>query len=949
MNNMNNLSSLNTTSTTNANYQQYGVPPSFTHINTYTANMNSNANANSNPRAIQQYIIPPTINAVNMNMSMNNNHHHPTNNSNSNTVSNTNASIHNEKNTLSTPNRAEPSKPASPSNTDKVPGKSLTTSTASPSNSSSSKSTGKRRSRSEMEMEMEDESVAEQNTKTNQSASQSTSSPNIKNSKDKTSGNHPATAPTERVSKRRKLCTLRGSATNRVWRQTRQNAKFKLAIHVLDGFRQEHGGKLPSLRAVMKMLKVGFPKAHEILEEYAKHVGVSKDKVIQDMTIRQEKKNKNEEVNKKNRRMNRNMFEYPINVNGKLQENIMALIHQKKIQHERGIFEQYNKLERNLSEFEIFYTKFALPAKVRIGQSYFMLAEWYFYDKRDHEISYEYVEKALQTFRDCNFLALQQGGHSVTTIDQEPPSNDIRINRANINLDDVGHFWYQIFQIYLLGGSVLLDNKQYYDAKCCFVFAWELAKYIIGSTRMDLMVALEKLSHVAMIEGNLNECEGYLNEIMQWLQIEEVEQERKQVNVTGNDGEDEKEKDKAEENQIKLLNVKAYYSCILSLYCYQNHYNQDLAFQMNKAMTFYHEVLKECREKFGEAHKVTVAVHLYFGLHFVKIEKLELAFTHIDYIKTHCMQQPEEQEEGAAANEWFGFKEKKVFQQLLTSFIQKLLQMGNLKSNRRARLFNNEPFKRQCLQIFEYQLLNTDELNVEILARQKQLEQEKAIKREKQTKMAEQEKEKEKSHKAKIKKERKSGNGEEDAGDEASDDEDGEHVIRIKQEDGSIAVFRPKPKEVLRVIDKNEIILTLHIKCLLYKFRDFMRCQQAIDNFESQQITLTDEQSKQLAEIKQDLHMMRREMHSNGGSAQMHGNLANHGVHPHHHAHAEENFNNMMESINEESANKSHHHGMVSPDNFMNDSHHHHHSMAAYHDEPHHFGAIPNFLQPGCD
>lgn len=91
------------------------------------------------------------------------------------------------------------------------------------------------------------------------------------------------------IPKKRKL-NGRGNATNRVWRQTRQNAKFRLAMDLLDAFRAEHGGKLPSLRAIMKMLKVGFPKAHEILDEYAKHIGVSKDKLVQDMTIRQEKK-----------------------------------------------------------------------------------------------------------------------------------------------------------------------------------------------------------------------------------------------------------------------------------------------------------------------------------------------------------------------------------------------------------------------------------------------------------------------------------------------------------------------------------------------------------------------------------------------------------------------------------------------------------------------------------
>ena len=63
--------------------------------------------------------------------------------------------------------------------------------------------------------------------------------------------------------------------TQREWRQSRQSAKFKMAMDILDNFKANHGGKLPSLRAVMKMLKVGFPKAHEILDAYAAHIGVT--------------------------------------------------------------------------------------------------------------------------------------------------------------------------------------------------------------------------------------------------------------------------------------------------------------------------------------------------------------------------------------------------------------------------------------------------------------------------------------------------------------------------------------------------------------------------------------------------------------------------------------------------------------------------------------------------
>ena len=59
------------------------------------------------------------------------------------------------------------------------------------------------------------------------------------------------------------------------WRASRQSPKFKIAMDILDNFKANHGGKLSSLRGVMKMLKVGFPKAHEILDAYAAHIGVT--------------------------------------------------------------------------------------------------------------------------------------------------------------------------------------------------------------------------------------------------------------------------------------------------------------------------------------------------------------------------------------------------------------------------------------------------------------------------------------------------------------------------------------------------------------------------------------------------------------------------------------------------------------------------------------------------
>lgn len=309
----------------------------------------------------------------------------------------------------------------------------------------------------------------------------------------------PATAPPP--SKKRKVNT-NGSrtpraATNRVWRQTRQTAKLRMAMELLDNFRAEHGGKLPSLRAIMKMLKVGFPKAHEILDQYAKHVGCSKEQLVQDMTIRQEKRHREEEEEGKKKRLHRNMLEYPINVNGKLQEMILNLLHQQRVHNTSGSMAVLTKLERSMGEFENFYAKFGLNDKLRMGQSYFILAQ-YHYDQIEQcrhrasndteevskgllvgpsgvplevpsevpseeeqseiEAAYQYIERALSTFRDCNRLMAKLGLNvaefdpdRTVSVHHDVSVNETQLARYQCDPQDVGYFWEKIYQIYILG------------------------------------------------------------------------------------------------------------------------------------------------------------------------------------------------------------------------------------------------------------------------------------------------------------------------------------------------------------------------------------------------------------------------------------------------------------------------------------------------------------------
>merc|ERR1712228_49237 len=83
-------------------------------------------------------------------------------------------------------------------------------------------------------------------------------------------------------------------------KRTTPNTKLSEAVEQLQQFSDNHGGKLPSLRYVMKMLKVGFPKAHEIIDCFAEEIGQSKEQVVQNMTVRQESEKK---INAKNKQL----------------------------------------------------------------------------------------------------------------------------------------------------------------------------------------------------------------------------------------------------------------------------------------------------------------------------------------------------------------------------------------------------------------------------------------------------------------------------------------------------------------------------------------------------------------------------------------------------------------------------------------------------------------------
>ena len=382
-----------------------------------------------------------------------------------------------------------------------------------------------------------------------------------------------------------------------------------------------------------------------------------------------------------------------------------------------------------------------------------------------------------------------------------------------------------------------MGHEQPFDAKILYLTAYELVKYIDGSSPMHACLALESLAQVEAIEGEINAAINHLDTLMNVLRndYENAKKEEakkidtKNIDIHSDDEDDKRRKNKDFDHKIKLLNVRAYYSCILSLHCYQHRHHEDIGFKLNRSFEMYEELLKECRDKYGDTHYVTFAIYLYFGLHFVNVEKFDYAFTHIEYIKNHTdFKQNNRDRE-------LSFDEKKLFHQLLTAFINKLLMIGDVdKDHHDLGIFNSNELKQNCLKIFEYQLLSTDDVNhdiTEINNKKKQLQ----IQKENNTNNHNN---KQTKSKPKIKKE--PNTNDDDCGDK-SDDE---------------LIKKLQATNCDKIIDKNDILINQHIKLLLYKFQDFNRVQGIISNFEQNQVTLTDVQIKQFDEIKQELKFM---------------------------------------------------------------------------------------------
>ena len=177
-------------------------------------------------------------------------------------------------------------------------------------------------------------------------------------------------------------------------------------------------------------------------------------------------------------------------INCKLQELIVSILKTTQNGAKRECLKHCRVLEEMVSEYEHQYTRLSVNERLRLAQSYFLLGSKY-REQNCRNSAYSFVEKSLTTFRDCNGLALA-AGYSTETKSMEGGLFDV-------SEEDVGHFWPQIVEVYILGGHILLQNRQYADAKIMYQSAHNLALFIKTTSRKAQLTVSETLENLAVV------------------------------------------------------------------------------------------------------------------------------------------------------------------------------------------------------------------------------------------------------------------------------------------------------------------------------------------------------------------------------------------------------------------------------------------------------------------
>ena len=270
----------------------------------------------------------------------------------------------------------------------------------------------------------------------------------------------------------------------------------------------------------------------------------------------------------------------------------------------------------------------------------------------------------------CNSLALAAGYAVEVEVEEES---------EEVWAGDVGHFWPQIVEVYMLLGHVLLGNGQRADAKAMYAAAHALASRVksrAARTQLAICAALENLAVVAMHEQALGECLGYTRAMLAVL---------RQLG------------DAVPNAPMKLLNARAYHACCLELELKGEGEGEGEA-QLQR-------VLDDASARFGASDARTLGFYCYFALHLVQTRAWRRAHVLLAHILAHCRSGP------ASAARKVGYIDAvcELLSEYMAAAMAKADGEAGLKSAGEARQL--QWLKEQAATLHEEQLAMANELN----------------------------------------------------------------------------------------------------------------------------------------------------------------------------------------------------------------------------------------------
>ena len=73
----------------------------------------------------------------------------------------------------------------------------------------------------------------------------------------------------------------------------RSATKIKRCISILDDFKSKNDDRLPTIRHMMKVCKIGFISAHQVVKQYAIHCNCREEEIKAIMNVRSDAKKRN--------------------------------------------------------------------------------------------------------------------------------------------------------------------------------------------------------------------------------------------------------------------------------------------------------------------------------------------------------------------------------------------------------------------------------------------------------------------------------------------------------------------------------------------------------------------------------------------------------------------------------------------------------------------------------